>query len=198
MKKIALLIFNVLLIGFLQAQDCIDALIIKVGAAEQAGTDTVFCKIMSEDELYYTVDNGLAITSIGKSSVINAIPCFRPMTAYEVYKFKGIDFVTQDYFQNSNSVGSYLRKASFNMYLAVGLGIVSGTGIVLGTTVCKGKPSQNYWIVGGSVFAAGSLLFMIMAWNNVYKAGKLIDINEKMSLFLHPNQEGHLGLQLKF
>jgi hypothetical protein len=198
MKNISLILLSFMLICASRAQSCIDALILKINNSGQETTDTLFCKIMSEDVNYYTVDNGFAITSIVKTTVIEAIPCMRQMTAHEIYKFKGIDFVTQDYFQNNNTVGNYFRKASFNMYLAAGLGIVAGVGIILGTTVYKNKPAQNYWIAGGGVVTAGSIFFMILAWNNVYKAGKLLDINEKTSLYLYPSQEGNVGLQLRF
>ena len=199
MKKMTFIWLCLMLIStYSHAQSCIDALILKINHSEQETTDTLFCKIMSEDANCYTVDNGFAITSIMKTSVVKAIPCMRKMTAYEIYKFKGIDFVTHDYFQNNNTVGNYFRKASFDMYLAAGLGIVGGAGIIVGATVYGNKPAQNYWIAGGGVVAAGSIFFMVLAWNNIYKAGKLLDINEKISLHLSPNQEGNVGLQLRF
>ena len=198
MKKITLILISFILMCSSNAQSCIDALILKVTSFEQGTTDTLFCKIMSEDANYYTVDNGFAITSIVKTSVKEVILCVRQMTAYEIYKFKGIDFVTQDHFQNRNTIGNYFRKASFNMYLATGLGIVAGASVTVGLTIFKDKPGQNYWIAGGAIVGAGSIFCMVLAWNNIYKAGKLLDINEKTSLHLWTGREGDVGLQLKF
>ena len=199
MRKIVLLLLVFCGISFFgYAQNCIDYIIYRVEFQNESKLDTLVCKIMNEDENGYIVDNGLAITTIPKKIVQAAIPCAREMNAYELYKFKGIDNVTRDYFQNNKTAGSYLRKAGFNTYLSIGLGIVGAGSIALGATTFKGEPSQNYWIVGGSLAAGTSLFFMILAWNNVYKAGKLLDLNSKAALYLAPTQSGDLGLSIKF
>ncbi|MDL2230982.1 hypothetical protein LJB75_01025 [Bacteroidales bacterium OttesenSCG-928-L19] len=195
MKK-SFLILALLFAAFaLNAQDCIDAVILKVDGSQLS--DTLYCKIMAEDETNYTIDNGFAITSISKNTVEKVLLCTREMTAYEVYKFKGIDNVTMDYFQNNQTAGNYFRKAAFNMYLASGLAIVGSGSIVLGLTAFQGK-YQNVWIIGGSIVSASAVFFIVMAWNKIYKAGKLLDLNGKAALHLSSTQEGHLGLQLKF
>ena len=198
MKK-TLLFFGICLLSVaIYSQNCIDYIIYHIDNTEDKRLDTLVCKIMAEDELSYIVDNGFAITTISKKMIKEAIPCAREMDTYEVYKFKGIDNVTKDYFHNNNSTGNYLRKAAFNAYLSTGLGLAGAACIVLGTSVFNTYPSKNYWIGGGCVVSATSLFFIILAWNNVYKAGKLVDINSKAALFLSPGTDGNLGLSLKF
>ncbi len=197
-KKLTFLILLFFSGLLLQAQHCIDLIILKGDAQENRVSDTLFCKIMTEDETDYIIDNGFAITSIAKKMVKEVKECFRPMTNYEIYKFKGIDNVTMDYFQNAQTAGNYFRKAAFNMYLSTGLVLVGGTGIILGVTTFKNTPSQNYWIAAGGIFAATALVFSIVGWNQIYKAGKLMDINNKTSLYLNATPEGELGLKLKF
>lgn len=196
MKKIILLIALSFTIFYVNAQkNCIDAIILNT---QEGKTDTIFCKIMSEDELNYTIDNGFAITSISKLSVNQTFECVREMSTYEIYKYRGIDNVTRDYFQNTHTSGEYLRKAAFNAYLATGLAIVGTGGVVLGVTVFKNAPSQYYWIVGGAVFGAAALFFAITSWNQVYKAGKLLDLNDKAALYLAPTSDGNIGMKIKF
>ena len=199
MKKTVLLLLvfcGISVFGY--AQNCIDYIIYRVEYQNESTLDTLACKIMNEDETGYVIDNGLAITTIPKKIVQAAIPCAREMTANEMYRFKGIDNVTRDYFQNNKTAGSYLRKAGFKTYLSIGLGVAGAGSIALGATTFKGERSQNYWIVGGSLAAGTSLFFMILAWNNVYKAGKLLDLNSKAALYLAPAQNGDLGLSVKF
>jgi len=198
MKKIILFGSLFLLISFSNAQNCIDAVIIQLNKQIGNETDTIFCKILSSDETSYLIDNGLSITSISKSNVIDTLVCFREMNIYEVFKFKGIDNVTKDYFDNSLTAGNALRKAAFKTYLATGLGIVGGGSIILGLTAFNDTPSKPYFIIGGSLATAASLFFVVTAWNQIYKAGKLLDLNKKASLFLNPTTEGNLGLTIRF
>lgn len=196
MKK--LMLFSLLLIcsALSFGQNCIDMLVYYVDGTKSK-TDTLFCKIVSEDEGDYTIDNGLAVTSLPKSIVAKTVPCFREMSPYEVYRFQGLDNVTMDYFNNMNTAGAALRKSAFNIYLATGLAIVGGTGIIMGVTVFNEKPSKPAWIVGGSVVTAAALFFAIRGWNQIYKAGKLLDL-QNSQLYLGPTQSGNLGLSLEF
>jgi hypothetical protein len=198
MKKIRLFVCFLCAFTFSNAQNCIDAVIIRLNEFADKETDTVFCKILSADETSYLIDNGLSITSISKNNVIDTLVCFREMNIYEVFKFKGIDNVTQDYFNNSLTAGDALRKAAFKTYLATGLGIVGGGSVILGLTVFNDAPLKPYLIIGGSLITATSLFFVVTAWNQIYKAGKLLDLNEKASLFLNATPEGNLGLTIRF
>ena len=159
MKKITLFVFLFLLIPFSNAQNCIDAVIIRLNKQIVNGPDTIFCKILSSDETSYLIDNGLSITSVSKSNVVDTLLCFREMNIYEVYKFRGIDNVTKDYFNNSHTAGAALRKAAFKTYLATGLGIVGGGSIILGLTALSNTPAKPYFIIGGSLITATSLSF---------------------------------------
>jgi hypothetical protein len=111
-----------------------------------------------------------------------------------MYRFKGIDFLTQDNFTNNNTSGYYFRKAAANIYISSGLTVAASTFITIGALVDK----PVGWYITGGICAAGSFLFALIAWNNVYRAGKLMDLNKKSALYLTPTQEGNLGLQIKF
>ncbi|MDL2309495.1 hypothetical protein LJC53_07950 [Bacteroidales bacterium OttesenSCG-928-C03] len=198
MKKIALLLILALGIRFGNAQNCIDFVIIQSEIGDNKKTDTIFCKILSQEGSNVVIDNGYAISTITKDIVLGTKLCAREMSASELYIFKGIDFVTKDYFKNNATVGNYLRKASQNAYLATGLGIAGSVGIVLGTTVFEDSKSKNAWIIGGGIVCASSLFFLTLSWNNIYKAGKLLDINENNALYLTPGQHGGLGIALRF
>ena len=198
MKKLILFVSFLCAFALLNAQNCVDAVVIQLNKQIGNGTDTIFCKILSSDETSYLIDNGLSITSVSKSNVIDTLLCFREMNIYEVYKFRGIDNVTKDYFNNSHTAGAALRKAAFKTYLATGLGIVGGGSVILGLTVFNNTSSKPYFIIGGSLITATSLFFVVTAWNQIYKAGKLLDLNEKAALFLNPTSEGNLGLIIRF
>lgn len=198
MKKLFVSLAFSLMIPFAFSQNCIDYILYHVDSETGSRLDTLVCRIMAEDDYAYTIDNGFAISTLSKKMVDKVIPCAREMSLYEIYKYKGIDNVTLDYFQQAQTSGNYLRKAAFNMYLATGLAVTGAGGIVLGTTVFKNNRSQNFWIIGGGVVCAASLFFYIVSWNNIYKAGKLMDINSRAALYLSPTQEGNLGLSIKF
>lgn len=197
MKRFILFI-PLLLLSFANAQNCIDAVIIKLNDTGNKVTDTIICKILSSDETGYLIDNGLSITSISKNNVIDTLVCFREMNIYETYKYKGIDNVTKEYFANSYTAGNALRKAAFRTYLATGLGIVGGGSIILGLTALNDLKIKPYFIIGGSLITAASLFFVVTAWNQIYKAGKLLDLNEKASLYLNSTPEGNLGFTIRF
>lgn len=177
-------------------QNCIDAIVYI--ADEQANrTDTLFCKILNEEETTYTIDNGYAISSLSKHVVREVLPCYREMLPAEVYRFQGLDKVTMDYFNISNTAGAALRKASFNIYLATGMAIAGGASLAMGFTVFKDRPSKPAWVIVGGVATAAALFFAIRGWNKIYKAGKLLDLSNA-SLYLGPTQSGNLGLSLDF
>ena len=119
------------------------------------------------------------------------------MLPVEAYRFKGFDKVTMDYFNQNNTVGAYLRKASVNIYIATGLAALGGTSLIMGFTVFNDSRSKPAWIVGGGVGLAAALFFAIRGWNQIYKAGKLLDLNNS-TLYLGPTQSGNLGLSLEF
>ncbi|MEG2070810.1 MAG: hypothetical protein RR034_05500, partial [Bacteroidales bacterium] len=100
------------------AQNCIDAVIIHIDNKEIH--DTLFCKILSEDTDFYTIDNGYAITTLPSNMVVTTIDCIREMDAYEVYRYEGLDQVTRDYFKNQQTAGNAFRKAAFSTYIATG------------------------------------------------------------------------------
>ncbi|MCL2246527.1 MAG: hypothetical protein FWC10_05375, partial [Lentimicrobiaceae bacterium] len=51
--------------------------------------------------------------------------------------------------------------------------------------------------ITGGITAAASLFFIIRGWNQIYRAGKLLDLNSQAAIYLNANQEG-VGLSLKF
>lgn len=197
MKKQILSFLLLFYVGFIHAQQCIDAIIIKFNEPT-ATTDTLFCKILNEDETHYTIDNGYAISALTKNMVIEVLRCHRAMNTFEIYKYKGIDAVTYDDFAQRNSAGNYLRKAAFNAYIATGLAMVGGVSITLGLTVFDHSKSKNAWIIGGGVLTGTSLFFIIRGWNQLYKAGKILDLKGNSALYISHTAQGDLGLLLKF
>ena len=192
LTTIALLLFT--LHSF--SQNCIDYIILNF-EDNNAKTDTLFCKVISEDDETIVIDNGYAITTLKKSLVLNTKRCAREMTPYEVYKFQGLDAVTADMFNNQNTAGAYMRKAARNTYLGAGLAIV-GTGVVMiGVFWVDDKAGKTACYITGGVTVATSLFFCIRGWNQIYRAGKLLDLNAQSALYLNSNQDG-IGLSLKF
>jgi len=152
---------------------------------------------MSEDEEIVVIDNGYAITALKKSLIVETKYCIREMTPYEVYKFQGLDAVTADMFNNQNTAGAYLRKGARSTYLGAGLAI-AGTGIVLtGIFWVKGDIGKTTCYITGGVTVATGLFFAIRGWNQIYKAGKLLDLTSQSALYLNANQDG-LGVSIKF
>jgi hypothetical protein len=178
------------------SQNCIDYIILNLND-NNTKNDTLFCKLLSEDEETIVIDNGYAITTLKRSLVEDIKRCVREMTPYEVYKFQGLDAVTADMFNNQNTAGAYLRKAARNTYLGAGLAIV-GTGVVvIGAFWVNADAGKTACYITGGVTAATSLFFIIRGWNQIYRAGKLLDINAQAALYLNANQDG-VGLSLKF
>jgi hypothetical protein len=178
------------------SQNCIDFIILNF-EDNKTKTDTLFCKLVSEDDESVVIDNGYAITSLKKSLVLEVKRCVREMTPYEVYKFQGLDAVTADMFHNQNTAGAYLRKAARNTYLGAGLAIVGSGVIVMGKYWVRDTGGKTACYITGGVTAATGLFFIIRGWNQIYRAGKLLDINAQTSLHLNPTQEG-IGISLKF
>ena len=178
------------------SQNCIDFIILKT---ENTGvkTDTIFCKLISEDEEFIVIDNGHAISSLKKSLIENITRCARELTPYEIYKFQGLDAVTADMFNNQNTAGAYLRKAARNTYLGAGMALVGSGIIITGKFWVKNEPGQIACYITGGVTAAASLFFLIRGWNQIYRAGKLLDLTAQSALYLNTNQEG-IGLSIKF
>jgi len=189
-------IITLLLITFHSfSQNCIDYIVLNTDNSIKA--DTIYCKLLNEDEAFVVIDNGHAITTIKKSLVIATKRCAREMTPYEVYKFQGLDAVTADMFNNQNTAGAYLRKAARNTYLGAGLAAV-GTGLILtGAFWVKGESGKTACYITGGVTAATSVFFLIRSWNQIYRAGKLLDLSAQSALYLNTNHEG-LALSIKF
>jgi len=178
------------------SQNCIDYIILNIDDTP-AKSDTLFCKIISEDDESVVIDNGFAITTLKKSLIENIKRCVREMTPYEVYKYQGLDAVTADMFNNQNTAGAYLRKAARNTYLGAGLAIV-GTGVILtGVFWVSADAGKTACYVTGGVTVAASLFFAIRGWNQIYRAGKLLDLNAQSALYWNANQNG-VGVALKF
>jgi hypothetical protein len=178
------------------SQNCIDYIILNV-EDNKTKTDTIFCKLISEDDELVVIDNGYAITSLKKSLIADMQRCVREMTPYEVYKFQGLDAVTADMFHNQNTAGAYLRKAARNTYLGAGLALTGSGVIVMGRYWVKPDAGKAVCYIAGGVTVATSLFFLIRGWNQIYRAGKLLDINAQTSLYLNANQEG-IGISLNF
>jgi len=178
------------------SQNCIDYVTLNLNN-NSAKTDTLFCKIISEDEETLVIDNGYAITTFKKSLIHEVKRCAREMTPYEVYKFQGLDAVSADMFKNQNTAGSYLRKGARSTYLGVGI-TISGAGITLigAFWAKKDAGKTTCYVIGGTTVATG-LFFIIRGWNQIYKAGKLLDITTQSALYLNANQDG-IGVSLKF
>ncbi|MDR1345872.1 MAG: hypothetical protein LBK03_04125 [Bacteroidales bacterium] len=194
MKRIACIIFFWGLSGIVWAQNCTDALLIK----NNEQIDTLFCRIMDEDEQSYTIDNGVFITSISKNAAISKILCIREMTIKETMHYKSLDAIAFSEFPNTKTAGYYLRKASLNTGIATGLLITGGGVMTLGLTIFKDRKSQPFWVIGGGLLTATSVFFFIRAWNQIYKAGKLLDVGNNAALYLNVTDEGLMGLSLKF
>jgi hypothetical protein len=178
------------------SQNCIDYVVLKLDDTN-AKTDTLFCRLLSEDEESIVIDNGYAITTLKKSLIESIKHCAREMTPYEVYKFQGLDAVTADMFNNQHTAGAYLRKAARNTYLGTGLAIV-GTGVIaMGAFWANTEAGKTACYVTGGVPIATSLFLVIRGWNQIYRAGKLLDLNAQAALYLNANQEG-VGVSLKF
>jgi hypothetical protein len=178
------------------SQNCIDYIIINV-EGNAAKTDTVFCKLVSEDEESVVIDNGYAFTTLKRSIISDTQRCAREMTPYEVYKFRGLDAVTADMFNNQNTAGAHLRKAARNTYLATGLSIVGAGVVCMGAFWVKADAGKTACYITGGITTAAGLFFVIRGWNQIYKAGKLLDLNTQTALYLNTNQEG-IGISLKF
>lgn len=199
MKRKCLLVFlsSILLWNFAKAQDCIDAVVYKNDSIGKQ-VDTLFCQILSEEDTYYTIDNGLSITTIFKNMVVEAIHCFRPMNAYEIYLYKGLNSVSQDFFEKQNSAGHYMRKAATEIFISTGLALVGGVSMTLGFTLFDDNATAKYsWIIGGGICLGAALFMSVIGWNQIYKAGKLLDL-QKAAVYLAPTEDGNLGLQLRF
>jgi hypothetical protein len=194
MKEIICIMFFLGLSGVIWAQNCTDALLIK----DNEQIDTLFCRIMGEDEQSYTIDNGAFITSIAKSIVVCKILCIREMTTKEMMHYKSLDAVTFGEFPDNKTAGYYLRRASLNTGRATGLLIASGGIMAVGLTIFKDHKSQPFWVIGGSLLTATSVFFFIRAWNQIYKAGKLLDIGHNAALYLNITDDGLMGVALKF
>ena len=195
MKPLSFLIF--LCISFnIFSQNCIDYIIIKMDNTG-APTDTIFCKLLSEDDEMVVIDNGYAITTLKRSLVVDYKRCAREMTLYEIYKFNGLDAITADMFNNQNTAGAYLRKAARNTYLGAGLAIVGSGIIIMGKYWVDDKAGKNTCYVAGSITAATSLFFIIRGWNQIYKAGKLLDLNSQSALYLNVIPNG-IELSINF
>jgi hypothetical protein len=196
MKQLIILIFLLLISFHVFSQKCIDYIILKTENVNSQ-TDTIFCRVLNEDEDAVVIDNGLAITALKKSLVVNIQRCVREMTPFEVYKFNGLDEVTADMFNNQNTAGAYLRKAARNTYLGSGLAVVGSGIIVMGKFWVKTSTGKTACYITGGVTAATSLFFIIRGWNQIYKAGKLLDLNSQAALYLNVNQDG-VGIAVKF
>jgi len=178
------------------SQNCIDFIILNIND-KHTKTDTLYCKVVSEDDESVVIDNGFAITTLKKSLIEEIQHCVREMTTYEIYKFQGLDAVTADMFNNQNTAGAHLRNAARSTYLGAGLAIV-GTGVILtGAFWVYPDAGKTACYITGGVTVAASLFFAIRGWNHIYKAGKLLDLNAQSALYLNVNQEG-LGVSLKF
>ena len=195
MKPIVIFFFLLITINAL-AQNCIDYIILKIENNNHQ-TDTIFCKLLSEDNEVVVIDNGYAITTLKRSLITDYQRCVRDMTTYEIYKFQGLDAVTADMFNNQNTAGAYLRKAAQNTYLGAGLAIVGSGVILMGNFFVKPDAGKTACYITGGVTVATSLFFMIKGWNQIYRAGKLLDLNAQSALYLNVNQDG-LGLSIKF
>ena len=178
------------------SQNCIDYIILNLEGT-YSKKDTLFCKLISEDDESVVIDNGYALTTLKKSLVEDVKRCVRDMTPYEVYKFRGLDAVTADMFHNQNTAGAYLRKAARNTYLGAGLAI-TGTGVILlGVFWVNTDSGKTACYITGGVTAATSLFFIIRGWNQIYRAGKLLDLNAQSALYLNATQDG-VALSIKF
>jgi len=178
------------------SQNCIDYIILNL-EDNNTKTDTLFCKIISEDDESVVIDNGFAITTLKRSLIEDVKRCAREMTTYEVYKFQGLDAVTADMFNNQNTAGAYFRKAARNTYLGAGLAIVGSGVIMMGVFWVNTDAGKTACYVTGGITAAASFFFIIRGWNQIYKAGKLLDLNAQSALYLNANHDG-VGLSLKF
>jgi len=178
------------------SQNCMDYIILKLDDTS-AKKDTIFCRIVGEDEEVVVIDNGYAFTTLRKTVIEETKRCAREMTPYEVYKFQGLDAVTADMFNNQNTAGSYMRKAARSTYLGAGMALAGSGVICMGAFWVKNDIGKTTCYITGGVTVAASLFFIIRGWNHIYKAGKLLDLNAQSALYWNTNQEG-VALSIKF
>jgi hypothetical protein len=100
-------------------------------------------------------------------------------------------------FNNQNTAGAYMRKAARNSYLGAGLAFVGAGVILTGAFWVKEDAGEIACYITGGVAAATSIFFLVRGWNQIYKAGKLLDLSAQSALYLNANQEG-IGLSVKF
>ena len=190
-----LLVLGVGLFAFAQ-QPCIDRVVISLNE-ESTVTDTLYCKILRTDQSNILLDNGFSVTALPLTHIIDTVRCFRAMTSYEQYRYDGAEFVEFDIHANRKTAGVYLKKAANSAYWATALGLAGAgfgvAGYYLGESSNATK-AVCYTAAGLSIGTA--IFFAIRGWDLVYRAGKLLDVNETTSL--HLNGNNGVGLSLKF
>lgn len=196
MKRLLIIFMLSLFTCTLYSQQCIDMLILHMND-ENNVNDTLFCKILSEDDENVIIDNGYAISTLSKKVIVTYQQCVREMTIAEIYRYEGINALNNDNFSQVNSPGAYLRKAARDTYISTCLAIVGAGSVTIGATLIDNQTVRSVTYIVGGVAVAASLFFVIKAWNEIYKAGKLMDINENSALYLRPNEDG-IGLSLSF
>jgi hypothetical protein len=193
MKRTLFILLFVCIATITDAQNCIDAIIVNRNEV----ADTIFCKIMNEEETSLTVDNGTMISSIPKSIILGTVKCIRPMTYRENVLYHSLETLTMDQLP-TGTAGAYFRKSAISSGIATGLVLVGVTSLTLGLTVFKDHKSELFWAIGGGVVTATSIYFFVRAWNQIYKGGKLLDLNDRSALYLNATEEGYVGLAIKF
>ncbi len=177
-------------------QTCIDRVVISLNT-ESTYTDTVYCKILRTDESNILIDNGFSVTALPLTHILDTIRCYREMTSYEQYRFEGTDFVEFDISSKRKTAGLYLKKAAKSAYWATALGL-AGTGFwATGHFLAKNNSTvRGLCYTAAGLSAGAAIFFAIRGWDLVYRAGKLLNINETTSL--HLSGDNGIGLSLNF
>ncbi len=197
MKKSILTILLIIGMGFLSfSQDnCIDRIILHLDK-ENNVSDTIFCKILNTDQAHILIDNGYSISSIPLIHVIDTQYCFREMTQYEIFRYEGLDYVGFDPYSQKQTAGTFMKKAAYSMYIGTGL-MLAGTGVgLVGSFIAEKTVHKNICYSVAGLSAATAIFFYIRGWDLIYRAGKIIDLNENTALYLN-NSDG-VGLSLRF
>ncbi len=189
MKKILFIIGLFFCTYFVSAQQYIDAVIIN------NGKDTLFGKIIGISDTNITFDRFNYVFSIPKSMITNCLENYRLATRYEKIHMKQIEDISDEDFEYKTS-GYYLRKASRNFY--VGLGLTSAGSITIAISLYNNNNNIPWgWFTCGSAVTASGLFFLLRSFYFIDKAGKIMDL-ERTSIYITPSKDGGIGFKWKF
>ncbi|HOS16896.1 MAG TPA: hypothetical protein PKX15_07810 [Bacteroidales bacterium] len=188
MKKLSILLLLSTLLSFAKGQ-CIDAIITTTN-------DTIYGSLLDTANGIYTFDSYNYVFALPKDMVKEHIICIRQATKTDIFRMKHLDNLSSSDLLKYTP-GFYLRKSTNNFYLGICLLAGGLTANTLGFTYFKDTKAEYPVFAVGSIAAAGGIFFLLRSFYFIDKTGKLLDF-ERSSIHLTPNQDGDLGIKLKF